>query len=116
MAGKAYKGHKSEWGRDKGVKPGHPRDAGHAMHQPGQHHTSFESRGFHEDKGGTHPEHMRTNFTNRRKHDPDRAPTNVEGGHDPRPEHYHKNSGTECGGHQLVRRGGSVIKGMNRGL
>jgi hypothetical protein len=41
---------------------------------------------------------------------------NMDGGHDPRPEHYHKNAGTSGEGHQLVRRGGSVIKGMGRGL
>ena len=102
----AYKGHK-DWHRsDKGVRPGHPRDSGHATHQPGMPHTPFEARSFHEDKnGGTNPERMRTNFTNRVKHDPDRVPTNVHGGHDPRPEHFHKNSGTESEGHMLIRRG-----------
>lgn len=116
MSSKPYRGHKSEWDRDAGSVPGHPTKHP-KLGAHSQSHTPFEARGFHEDRGSnTNPERIHTNFTNRQKHDAERAPTNVEGGHDPRPEHYHKNSGTESGGHQLVRRGGSVIKGMNRGL
>jgi hypothetical protein len=100
---------KEGWGRDKGIVPGHPHKHP-ALHQAGQHHTPFESRGFHADRGSnTNPERMHTNFANRNKHNPDRSPTNVHGGHDPRPEHYHKNSGTTGDGHRLIRRGTSKM-------
>jgi len=112
----AYKGHKAQWGRDTGSVPGqmhkHP-----AMHSPGQHHTPFEARGFHADRGSqTHIHEMHTNFTNRRKHNEDAVgPNRSHGSHDPRPQHYHRNSGTDGDGDQVMRRGGSVYRGR-RGM
>lgn len=116
MASKPYRGHKSEWNRDEGSVPGHPiKHPG--LLQMGQSHTPFDSRGFHEDRGhNTRAEKISLNRINQHKETPNGHPVNVQGGHDPRPEHFHKNSGCESGGHQLVRRGGSVISGMNRGL
>ena len=80
------------------------------LKQHSQPHTPFEARGFHEDRGSnTKPDRIHTNKQNVHKHDPDRASVNVQGGHDPRPEHFHKNSGTTSEGHMLVRRGASKL-------
>jgi len=112
----AYKGHKSQWGRDTGSVPGHPTKHP-GLHQHSQHHTPFTARGWHEDTGSNcHLESIHTNMTNRRKHDPDKVgPNKANTSHDPRPEHYHKNSGTDGDGHQVMRRGGSVYRG-HRGM
>lgn len=103
---------KEGWGRDKGYKPGHHSDAGMGLHQPGQHHTAFEARSFRADKGhNTHPERISVNPMNRhRRRDEDLAGINVQGGHDPRPAHFHKNSGTSPEGHALIRRGRSKVE------
>lgn len=117
MSKKPYRGHKSEWNRDEGSVPGHPiKHPG--LVQMGQVHTSFQSRGFHEDKGSnTRPDNIHTGKTNKLKHNPDaRGPNGSHGGHNPLPGSYHSNSGLSAAGHQLVRRGGSVISGMSRGL
>lgn len=107
----AYGGHKSEWNRDKGSVPGHATKHP-KMHSHSQPHTHFEARGFHEDKGGTTPERMRTGMQNKNKHIPEIPhQINVSGGHDPRPAHFHKNSGTNSDGHALIRRGGSAYRG-----
>lgn len=103
---------KQGWGRDVGVKPGHSE---FPAHQPAACHTKFDARGF-GDKGHNLANTHHQNFTNRHLHDPEmKHSVNVEAGHDPRPEHFHKNSGTTSEGHQLVRRGGSVIHGMSKG-
>jgi len=108
MSKHSYSGHKSEWNRDTGNVHGHPTKHP-ALHQHSQHHTPFESRGWHEDKGSnTKPESYHTNFTNRKRHNPDAiGPNKSHGSHDPRPEHYHHNSGTTSDGHRLIRRGAS---------
>ena len=111
-----YKGHKSQWGRDTGNVHGHPTKHP-ALHQHSQPHTDFQARGFHADKGSNcSAEGYHTNMTNRRKHDPDAiGPNRSHSSHDPRPEHYHKNSGTDGDGHQVMRRGGSVYR-SHRGM
>lgn len=101
---------KEGWGRDKGYRPGHHSDAGHGLHQPGQSHTAFEARSFKADKGhNTNIERISIAPQNRhRSLKGEELPgVNVRGGHDPRPEHYHRNSGTSGDGHMLIRRGRS---------
>src|SRR5262249_46173467 len=109
MSKHSYSGHKSEWNRDKGVKPGHPREDGMATHQHSQPHTHFEARGWHEDKGSnTRLESIHTGKTNRNKHNPDApGPNRSHSSHDPRPSAWHSNSGTSSEGHRLIRRGAS---------
>jgi hypothetical protein len=103
-----YKGHKGEWDRDTGNVHGHPTKHP-ALSQHSQPHTDFQARGFSEDKGSnTRPESYHTNFTNRRKHDPDQmGPNRSHTSHDPLPGAYHRNSGTSPEGHKLIRRGAS---------
>lgn len=99
---------KEGWGRDKGYRPGHHSDAGHGLHQPGQSHTAFEARSFKADKGhNTNIERISVAPQNKHRETAMEKPINVHGGHDPRPEHYHRNSGTSADGHMLIRRGRS---------
>lgn len=109
MGKTAYKGHKREWDRDTGNVHGHATKHP-ALHQPGMPHTDFQARGFHEDRGSnTHPERIHVAKANKHKDTGVNPQINVHGGHDPRPEHYHKNSGTSSEGHMLIRRGASKM-------
>jgi hypothetical protein len=109
MSKNAYRGHRAEWNRDEGSVPGHPQKHP-KMNAHSQSHTPFEARGFHEDRGSnTRPDRIHVAKANQHKEGPNELPINVHGGHDPRPAHYHKNSGTTSEGHMLIRRGASKM-------
>ena len=111
-----YPGKKPGWGRDQGSVPGHPIKHPQ-MIALGQAHTPYDSRGFHADKGSnTKPESYHRAKSNRFRHEQEAVGVNgARGAHNPLPSHYHRNSGTESDGHQVMKRGGSVYR-SHRGM